>query len=268
MLYASYIVCIILSLYLCFELIKIKKYKEKNEYEKSFVAEITHDLKSPTRAQANMLDLLLKGYFGELNPKQYEMLKLLSNSSNYMSNLIGTLITDYKYESTKLRLKKTKFDILKLTQIVVQNNKYLANDKKQTIIINCNKKCILYADKLQIERVIFNLLSNAITYGFKNSNIIIDIKNNDTTCNFSITNKSFPINKKDLKNIFKKFSKTRNSKYNKDSTGLGLYTAKKIIDLHSGSIYAQCTNDGLFIFGFKINTYKLANNTKLSSNLH
>lgn len=259
MLYISYLICIILSLYIYLQFIKIKKYKKINESEKNLVAEVTHDLKSPTRAQVNMLNLLLQGYFGELNPKQYEMLKLLSNSSHYMSNLIGTLVTSYKYDSAKLKLRKTKFDIAELTRTIAQNNYYLAKDRQQNIIINCEQKCIVLADKLQIERVIFNLLSNAITYGFKNSDIIININQNKTICEFSVSNKSFPINKKELKQIFNKYSKTKNSKYNKGSTGLGLYTSKKIINLHKGEIHAKYLPDGVFTVSFKINTIPVKN---------
>ncbi len=253
MLSISYTIWVILSLFVIFQARKIKKYKDLNENEKNLIATITHDLKSPASAQVNMLNLLMKGQFGELNPKQYEMIKLTCDSGKYMSDMVSSITASYCCDSNLLKINKQLFDITEIIQIVCDENKYLIKENNQSIIFNYNQKnYMVYGDKLQITRVIFNLISNAITYGFKNSFIVIDLIQNSNYTEFSISNKSNPISKNELKNIFKKFNKTKNSKFNKASTGLGLYSAKKIIKLHRGKIYATCTRDGIFTFGIKI----------------
>lgn len=231
----------------------LKKYRYLNAKEKSLVASVTHDLKNPTRAQINMLNLLLKGYFGALNPKQQEMIKLACGSSKYVSNLVGTILTGYQAETRILKLNITKFDLRDVIEDVCNINRYLARDKGQKFVINCRVNVgYIYADKLQIERVIYNLVSNAIKYGNRNSKIIITLKRLNNEIKFSIANKSNPIPKKELKYIFNKFTKTRTSYLASDSCGLGLYIAKNIINLHHGKMYARSLADGTCIFGFRL----------------
>ena len=244
-----YIISTILIVFSIFEYINLKRYKKLNEKNTSFLAAITHDLKSPAYAQINMLNLLLKGNFGELNPKQYEMIKLTCTSSKYMSQLVGNILTNYEYDAKVLKLKKTIFDLVLLITKICNQNKYLANEKGQNIIFNTTlKQCALYADELQIERAISNLLSNAIKYGFKNTPIEITLSKNYDKIHFGITNQSNQIPPQNLKNIFNKFTKSR--KANIDSTGLGLYITKKIIEMHHGQIYAHSNTNGQCLFEF------------------
>lgn len=255
MLNTTMLIIILLSGFLVFQSIVILKYKKLSISEKTFLATLTHDLKSPANAQINMLNLLLKGNFGKLNPRQYEMIKMTCNSSRYMSDLVGMLLANYKFENKNAILNKKYFDIIKTINDILNQNKYMITDKEFKINF-CPKfrECPIFADELQIARVIQNLLSNALTYGKKGTDIRIKINQNSKYTRFSITNKSNPVSKKDLKTIFSKFSQTKNSILNRNTTGLGLYTAKRIIDKHKGIIYAKCTPDGTFTFGFRLKT--------------
>lgn len=255
MIYITLITIFILVGFLVVQRFIIHKYKELNFFEKSLVASLTHDLKSPASAQINMLNLLLKGNFGKLNPKQYEMIKLTCSSSKYMSNLVGTILTNYQCETNSILLNKKYFDIVRLVNELLLQNQFLITDKNLRIIFTpFAPNCIVYADELQIERVINNLLTNAITYSLKDTEIIIKINHDTKFIEFSISNKSNPITEKELKNIFQRFSRTNNSRLNKYSTGLGLYSSKRIIDLHQGTIYAKSSPDGTCTFGFKLKT--------------
>ena len=257
----SMFLILILLACLSVQMILLLKYKFITKHAKSLIACVSHDLKSPVYAQSNIISLLLKGQFGSLNQEQYEMLQLTQNSNRYMENLIGIVLTDVISDAKALKLNITKFDIVKLVNEICLENKINATDKKQNLIFNCNKdEIIVNADRLQIERVITNLLNNAITYGFKNSNIFIDLNQNDQYLNFSISNYSNPIPEHELKNIFNKFSKTNNSRYNKLTSGLGLYISKRIIELHGGTIYAKSTLDGICVFGFRLKTLMICQN--------
>lgn len=264
MLYVSFVIWAILLLCVIFEYIALIKYKEENENNKSYIATVTHDLKSPTYAQINMLNMLLKGRFGQLNPEQYEMIKLTQSSSKYMSNLVGTILTNYECESNAIKLNITEFDIIKLINKICDENNALYKDKNQELIFehrNYNS-CIVKGDELQIERVIYNLLSNAVIYGLNNSKIKISLKIHHKNIIFTIKNFSNPIPNKNLKNIFNKFSKSQTSKFNKNSTGLGLYVSKRIIQMHKGQIFAHCNKNGIYTFGFilKNNFYNFEKN--------
>ena len=216
MLHITILTILLLIGFLAFQRRTILKYKELSIREKTFLATLTHDLKSPTSAQINMLNLLLKGNFGKLNPQQYEMIRLTCTSSKYMSNLVGNILTNYKYENHSVNLNMEYFDLIKVINEILEENKYSLSDKNLNINFQTPlNKCIIFADELEMRRVIQNLLNTAITYGLKNTKIKIKLKKNSKFTIFSISNESNPIPPKEINHLFKKFSYSPNTKFNK-----------------------------------------------------
>ena len=145
--------------------------------------------------------------------------------------------------------------ILKLIEDISEELKSLYIHNNQEIVFRKEyPKCIIHADKLQIKRVLSNLLANAITYGFDNTIITITLKCRKNHIEIIVKNISKQIPKKELNTIFDRYTKTQYAKYNKTSNGLGLYLSKKIVELHNGKIYAKSFVDGTCIFGFNIPT--------------
>lgn len=231
----------------------IIKNKEIENMKEAFLATLVHDLKTPTNAQLNTLNLLRNETFGKLNSQQQEMITLTQESCKYMSNLIGTIMDTYNHDSGEIHLDKTEFNIANLINNLCEETKVLTQNKKLEIVFkNQLSNENIYADKLQIERVIMNLLSNAITYSFSNSIIEINSISLGNSIDISITNISKQIPEQELKTIFDKYKKTKFAKFNRTSTGLGLYLSKRVIELHNGRIYAKSFPDGKCIFGFNI----------------
>lgn len=231
----------------------IDKEKEIETNKENFIATLTHDLKTPTYAQINTLNMLLNGAFGDLNNDQKEIIELAKRSCKYVSDLIATVLDTYRYENGKIQLNPEIFDITSLIGILSKSLECMTLERNQTIIFKDKEKiCEICADRLQIKRVIFNLLSNAITYGHKNSTIEINVVPIENGIEFSVKNQSEQIPEKELANMFKRFKETKLSYFNKASTGLGLYLSKKIIDMHKGEIFAKSFPSGECIFGFKL----------------
>ena len=233
--------------------------EEENENKKeSLVATIIHDLKTPTNAQIDTLNLLKNEAFGKLNSQQQEMITLTQESCKYMSNLISTILETYSCDAIGIKLNKHNFNIVDLVIELCNTTEILRQKKNQTIkFCNETKNPIVYADELQIRRVILNLLSNAMTYGFTNTLIEITLKNNIDSLIVSVKNTSFQIPQNELSTVFDKYKKTKFSQFNKTGTGLGLYLAKNIVELHKGHIHALSNNDGTCIFWFEIPTCNL-----------
>jgi len=136
----------------------------------TFVASLGHDLKNPTLAQIRAVELLLKGEFGALNFEQNEILKMLLDSCKYMNAMLCSLLSTYRNECGAVKLNYEEISLPELTKECIGEMIYIAKDKGIDInILNDCKNSIIYGDKVQIKRVIMNLLSNGIKYAFRHS---------------------------------------------------------------------------------------------------
>lgn len=231
----------------------IEDEKEIESQKETLVATLTHDLKTPTTAQTNAMKLLLNESMGTLNEDQKEMVQLALNSNIYMSHMISTILATYKAENGKATLKCEEFDFIELVNSTCKEVSNLAMTKNQNLILKTEmKNSTIFADKLQIKRAVMNLISNAITYGFDNTDIEIKIEDTDETAICNVINHARFIPPAKINEIFAKFQTSPGAKFNKASTGLGLFLSKQIITAHKGEIHAASTEDEICTFGFSI----------------
>ena len=170
-----------------------------------------------------------------------------------MYDLIFTVLGSFLYDKGLIRVNPEKFDLLELISQTGQAMDNLLKEKTQKLVINSDLKSVeIVADKVQIKRVIINILGNAINHGFSDTTIIITIKTNDDNIVLDVENKSKYITKEQMKDIFEKFKQIQNAKSIKTSTGLGLYLSKQIIEAHRGSVYAISDENQVCHFGFEI----------------
>ena len=231
-------------------MVNYNKYIETEEKKNTFVASVTHDLKTPTNAQIKALDLLLTNKFGQLGQKQREIITEIKNSCRYMNSLIFSILETYTAESIQDKMVIEEFDFSKLVEESTSEISYLAYEKNQKLSFNLpDKELMINADKTQIKRVIINLIANAIYYGRNNTVIEISVKNNGCAM-FSVKNHSVYIPKEQLNSLFEKYKTT--STIPKTGTGLGLYLSKQIIQNHKGEIRAESTRNNICTFSFSI----------------
>lgn len=241
--------------------------KDLEDRKNSFIATLTHDLKTPTIAQIRALDLFLNEAFGAISEEQKLMLEQIKHSCQYMYDLIFTILDTYIYDNGLTKINPVKFNMQYLINETIRGLSNLLSERNQKLRINVDLvSSNIVADKLQLKRVIINLFSNAITHGFKNSEIEVFVGENDENMKFEIKNKSEYIAEGQVKEIFEKYKHKENSKSMKTSTGLGLYLSKQIIDAHNGKMYAHSDEDQNCVFGFEIpkNTSLIELNSKES----
>lgn len=225
----------------------------------TFVASLSHDLKNPTLAQIRALELLLKGNFGNIQPKQKEILEMVLDSCKYMNAMLASLLSTYRSEKGAIVLKYENISLMELAAECVEEMIYMAKDKNVQIALqNNNTSSNICADKIQIKRVIMNLLSNGIKYAFKNSCINITIFNEQNYTCFQFENNSPFIPEDKQKSIFAQYVSFAGV-HKELGIGLGLYASKKIIKAHDGEIFVKSYPDNRNIFGFKIPTTKSVN---------
>ena len=218
----------------------------------TYIATLVHDLKTPITAQILAVDCLLKNTFGVLNDSQKEILSQIKQSCEYSQNLIHAILVPYLCENGQFIQNSEKVNFTKLIDNAVRETKNLADEKFQKIITkNEIKETEIFADKFQMKRVIVNLISNAIKYGFDNSAIEIETKEDRKNIIFNVRNRSKYINSCDANRLFDKFRRDKRGKSG-ISCGLGLYLVKQIITAHKGKVFGRCKKSGECNFGFSI----------------
>lgn len=227
------------------------KIKEQRE---SFVATLTHDLKTPTLAQIRMIELLLDDAFGKTSLMQKEMLNQILKSCKYMQQMISYVLSTYKFENGKANLVKEDFNLAGLIEECCLELNSLNVDKNLKFITKFNiKNPIAEGDRAQLKRVIINMISNAVSYAFNNTEIEIVLEENDNDIIFYTVNKSPYMSKDVLNHIFDKYvSGSACTKFNKTGTGLGLYLSEQIITAHNGKIFAESFDDNRNKIGFSV----------------
>lgn len=216
--------------------------KEMEHLKEDFVATLTHDLKVPIIAESNILEFLVTEKFGPISDKQKEAIKNIQTSNQELIELVQILLETYKMKDTGAVLYFEEFeinpylkDVIKeMTPIAEKNNLKIKYKEYENITIN--------ADKLQLKRVIKNLIQNAILHSESEKNIDISVKKTQTDVHISIVDYGKGISKEDLEMIFKKYYSTA-KKFRKIGTGLGLYLAQQIVKSHGGEITVNSTEN-------------------------
>ena len=220
--------------------------KQLEAQKELFLTTLTHDLKNPVQAQLMSLKMLKSGTVGKLNVEQQEILDILLESSNYMQEMLYSILKTYKYDNGIIELNKTVTDVELLVKTCINEVNALAKSRGLKIVFEQNienKK--IYSDSEQLRRVVANLINNAINYAYKNSKIYFKICKNDKYIVFKITNKGYPIPENIKNRIFEKYVSGNSLK----GIGLGLYFSKKVIEAHGGSIRLESSGETCsFIF--------------------
>lgn len=208
-----------------------------------FFATLAHDLKNPIQAQLLSLKMLIGGAFGELNPKQKDILGIILESSNYMHSMLISILNSYKIDNNGICLEKKEFWADELIQNCLNETKAFAQSKNIKVIYEPCKK-VIYADNIQLRRVISNLLNNSLNYSFKNSNLVISTSVDGENIKFSFANNSPEIPIEIKEHIFDKYVSGTLT-----GIGLGLYLSRRVVEAHNGRIYLEANGtSNKFIF--------------------
>lgn len=212
--------------------------KEIETLKEDFVATLTHDLKVPIVAASNMIDLFLANKFGEISEKQKFALDNMKVSNKNLLELVQILLETYKLKEQGIKLVKETFALNPFIEEIVSEMQPLAADVKTSINFTpqTNNPQIT-ADKMQLKRVIKNLISNAIDHSSTQKPIDVKLGKTQGYTTISVIDYGQGIGKDELKMIFNKYYSAA-KKLRKVGTGLGLYLSQQIAVAHGGEIIA------------------------------
>ncbi|MFF2884942.1 sensor histidine kinase [Bacillus toyonensis] len=214
--------------------------KKIDKMRDEWVANISHDIKTPLSSIKGYAEFLEQDYdFSSEDIKSYA--EIINNKSNYIKELVDDLNLSMKLKNNKSILKKEKVNIVSLVKNSVID---ILNDSKYAevdISVECSEDIMfIYIDKTLIQRVLNNLIYNALVHNDKNISIVVSVYKNDNTY-ITISDNGKGISEGDLENIFDRYYRGTNTGEAHKGSGLGMSIAKEIVNAHGGDIKISST---------------------------
>jgi two-component system phosphate regulon sensor histidine kinase PhoR len=208
-----------------------------------FVANVSHELKTPLTSIKGFVETLLEGALDDKENNR-NFLKIIQSHTARLDNLVDDLLSLSHLESKEIILKKTKFHLRQLTEEVISGFKSQLKNKNIEIKDELSASVSLAADKNRIEQVITNLIDNAIKFNKEKGFIRIYAEEKNGRVKITIEDSGIGIPQKDIPRIFERFYRVDKARSRElGGTGLGLSIVKHIIELHSGSVGVE-SNEG------------------------
>lgn len=218
----------------------LKETAEISEKEKenlsTAIADISHQLKTPLTSIRIMLDNIQDDPDMEKEVRE-DFLIEISKQIDWISSLVVALLKIAKFDAGTIKMENNEINAKNLIDNIVSNLAILMELKNIEIITNVDEKATFIADYKWQQEALTNILKNAIEHSKHNSRIYITVENTNLFLKIIIKDEGSGIDKEDLKHIFQRFYKTKNSSEN--SIGIGLPLAKAIIEQSNGYIKVE-----------------------------
>ncbi|MBC99623.1 MAG: hypothetical protein CME63_17900 [Halobacteriovoraceae bacterium] len=216
-----------------------KLLKKVENLKQNFISLMSHDLKTPVAKIAGLADNMLNqrqvaGADGEKN------IKAIIDSTKELNKFITSILDLTKIESRNLTLNMISKDINHTVENVVKNLRFEAQSQHVEVISELGPLYPIKYDLNLMNRVLSNLIENAIKYSGENTTVEVKTWDDDKWVYIEIKDNGVGIPGSDIENIFEKFYRVKNdASHSIKGTGLGLYLVKYFVELHGGMISVE-----------------------------
>lgn len=226
--------------------------KINEDSRKSFVANVSHELKTPMTSIGGFIDGIMDGTIPPSEEKKY--LGIVSNEVKRLSRMVVSMLNLSKIEAGEIELSPIIYDVSSQAFETLLSFEKTINEKKIEIEgFEEMNSVMMRADKDLIQQVVYNLLDNAVKFTPEKGTIRIFAENDGETTRVSIRNSGPGISEEEIARIFERFYKVDKSRsYDTKGVGLGLYIVKTIINMHDGDISASSKQGEYTEFSFEI----------------
>ena len=222
---------------------EITEHKRLQSMKDQFIVAVTHELRTPIVSIKGYVDLILSKE-ADLSKNLRSEIEIVERNVDRLLNLTNDLLNSQDIEAGKMELK---FETLNLHEAItqcVEEMQPLLAQKQQEIRLEIPAQPLpIICDRLRLNEVLTNLLTNANKFAPPDGSIIIRVEEDQRTVTISVTDDGIGIDKKDLKRVFEPFAAIEKPGYFKGS-GLGLSLAKKLVEAQGGKIWATSPGKG------------------------
>ncbi len=233
----------------------MEELKRTDNLRRELVANVSHDLRSPLASIQGYLETIMMKDT-DLSPNERQQyLETIFNNTRLLGRLVEELFELSRLDAKQIKPRKEEFPIAELVQDVVM--KFRPRAEKSSITLQAvfpQDTPQVYGDIGLIERVVSNLIDNALSYTPSNGEVMVKLDSIEKTTRLTVSDTGYGIPEEDLPHIFDRFYRVEKSRgRSKGGTGLGLAIAKKIMELHDSDIRVESRVNAGTRFYFDLN---------------
>jgi signal transduction histidine kinase len=234
------------------------KLAEASMLKSQFLNIISHQLLTPLSALKWSLNLLNSENVKVPQEEKAELFSIINKSNENMINIVNSLLDVSRIDVGKIKLDMSEVDIVKIVKEVMKERKNEAGFKDTNFKFEIEDDLpTVYTDEIRMKVVIDNLIGNAIKFNKMGKDIIIELFREKNNIVFSVEDFGIGMTKMEKKHIYSKFFRGKNIfRYQTKGFGLGLFTAKFIIDASGGELNFESKEDVGSRFWFSLPIYK------------
>ena len=223
---------------------------ETERQRRDFIANVSHELKTPMTTIAGYTDGILDGTIPPERERHY--LQIISDESRRLSRLVRRMLDISQIQSKEMK-KEEDFDICEVMRIALLSMEQKINDRGLDVETNIpDDPTMVQGDRDLITQVIYNLLENAAKFATPHTALYLGLATNDEKAIISVRNHGATIAPEEIPLLFERFHKSDKSRSeDKDGYGLGLYVVKTILSQHKEKITVTSEN-GVTSFSFTV----------------
>lgn len=208
---------------------------EMDKMKSNFFTNISHEFRTPITLISGPIQAQLKR--DNISEEERKTFQMIYRNTSRLSSLVNQLLDISKIESGKLKLKVSKNNIESFVGMLADSFSYAAKQKELNYLVyNAASETPTWFDKDALEKIIVNLISNAIKYTPRKGSIICNAFVKDNRLFVEVKNTGPGLAKKDLKKVFERFYQIDE---NIQGVGIGLSLVKELVSLHKGNIWAE-----------------------------
>ena len=215
------------------------------DQQRQFVADASHELKTPLAVIMANAELMQNDDTGEADRKKFSH-NILSTTYQ-MRSLVENMLEMARVDNGTLKMKFANLDFSQLVSDAILSFQLLYEEKGMGLRCAVTEGICLHGSEQHLYQVLDVLLDNALKYSTPNGMVSVDLTQSGRVCTLAVASPGEPISKEDLKNIFKRFYRADKARAMNGSYGLGLAIAESVVEAHKGKIWAE-SKDGYNIF--------------------
>ena len=231
--------------------------REEERMRSDFISMLSHEIRTPLTSIRESVNMIVEEIMGTINDRQRKFLEIASIEIGRICNLLNHLMQVSRLESQSIKIVARPLDISSFITGCIHQLKPLADTKKISVEAQIAPDIPgMMGDPEHLQRVLINLLNNAIKFSDPESKVVLRVVSNKnrTKLNFSVSDNGPGIPEDEQSLIFNKYYRARGVRDHMDGVGLGLNISKNIVEFHKGTIWVKSTVGHGSTFGFTLPT--------------